>query len=192
MRMHQHDKVLDNGCSMRPDDQCKLIVLVGSEFFFIVDPVHVFKRMRNNLLKSWYGSKAVRFVEIDQMPIHFGHIIAAYVRDNEREGAKVIAVFCLYLSHGLLSSLQFCWCLQLTDLNRNNVFLTSWAKMRVDYASHMLSEKVVTALGEHTELTGENVDGTKVRVTICPGLSLTVFGAATDSGTLQCADATML
>ncbi|GBC31431.2 hypothetical protein GLOIN_2v1799663 [Rhizophagus irregularis DAOM 181602=DAOM 197198] len=115
---------------LRPvyDDQ-KLIAshktvnpITGDEWFFISDPTHVFKKLRNNLSKSHTGEKNAREIMYNRKEISWKHIRGIYEHTNKHAMAKA------------------------TKLTKRHIWLTSWSKMRVDLVEHTLSKEVENAL----------------------------------------------
>jgi hypothetical protein len=111
--------------------------ITGEEWFFISDPTHVFKKLRNNLSKSHTGEKNAREITFNKKEISWRHIKGVYEYTNKHATAKA------------------------TKLTKRHIWLTSWSKMRVDLAEHTLSKEVENALASIKEL--KNIsEGTRV------------------------------
>jgi hypothetical protein len=96
--------------------------ITGEDWFFISDPTHVFKKLRNNLSKSHTGEKNSREIMLNGKEISWRHIKGVYEHTNKHATAKA------------------------TKLTKRHIWLTSWSKMRVDLAEHTLSKEVEDAL----------------------------------------------
>ncbi|RHZ60077.1 hypothetical protein Glove_359g27 [Diversispora epigaea] len=102
--------------------------ITGEDWFFISDPTHVFKKLRNNLSKSCTGEKNCREITIGNKEINWKHIKGVYEHTNQHATAKA------------------------TKLTKRYIWLTSWSKMRVDLAEQTLSKEVEDALESIDEL----------------------------------------
>ncbi|GES83516.1 hypothetical protein GLOIN_2v1773883 [Rhizophagus clarus] len=105
--------------------------ITGIPWFFISDPTHVFKKLRNNLSKSHTGEgqgRNVREIMIDRKEVSWRHIQGVYEYTARNSTAKI------------------------TRLTKRHVWLTSWSKMRVDLAEHTLSKDVENAMNLIDEL----------------------------------------
>ncbi|GBB83400.1 hypothetical protein RclHR1_10110012 [Rhizophagus clarus] len=105
--------------------------ITGIPWFFISDPTHVFKKLRNNLSKSHTGEgqgRNVREIMIDGKEVSWRHIQGVYEYTARNSTAKI------------------------TRLTKRHVWLTSWSKMRVDLAEHTLSKDVENAMNLIDEL----------------------------------------
>src|SRR2546429_6277535 len=100
--------------------------ITGTSWFFISDPTHVFKKLRNNLSKSHIGEgqgqKNIREIMIDGKEVSWRHIQGVYDYTTKNSTAKI------------------------TKLTRHHVWLTSWSKMCVDLTKHTLSKDVENAM----------------------------------------------
>ncbi|PKC16275.1 hypothetical protein RhiirA5_477019 [Rhizophagus irregularis] len=99
--------------------------ITGTPWFFISDPTHVFKKLRNNLSKSHIGesrNQSIREIMIDGNEVSWRHIQGVYDYTVQNSTAKI------------------------TRLTKRHVWLTSWSKMRVDLAEHTLSKDVIVAM----------------------------------------------
>jgi hypothetical protein len=112
--------------------------ITGEEWFFISDPTHVFKKLRNNLSKSHTGEKNNREIMYNGKEISWKHIKGVYEHTNQHATAKA------------------------TKLTKRHIWLTSWSKMRVDLVEHTLSKEVENALASIKELKDIS-EGTRVR-----------------------------
>jgi hypothetical protein len=111
--------------------------ITGEEWFFISDPTHVFKKLRNNLSRSHTGEKNSREIMFNGKEISWKHIKGVYDHTSQHATAKA------------------------TKLTKRHIWLTSWSKMRVDLAEHTLSKEVEVALASINEL--KNIsEGTRV------------------------------
>ncbi|GBB84074.1 hypothetical protein RclHR1_10700002 [Rhizophagus clarus] len=111
--------------------------ITGEDWFFISDPTHVFKKLRNNLSKSHIGEKNAREIIFNKKEISWKHIKGVYEHTNKHATAKA------------------------TKLTKRHIWLTSWSKMRVDLAEHTLSKEVEDALRSIKELKDIS-EGTRV------------------------------
>jgi|GEM_PF-6002725 len=114
--------------------------ITGEEWFFISDPTHVFKKLRNNLSKSHVAGnnrKNSREITFNGKEISWKHIQGVYEHTCRHATAKA------------------------TKLTKRHIWLTSWSKMRVDLAEHTLSKEVEDALASIEELK-EISEGTQV------------------------------
>ncbi|UZO08709.1 uncharacterized protein OCT59_028962 [Rhizophagus irregularis] len=106
--------------------------ITGTSWFFISDPTHVFKKLRNNLSKSHIGEgqgqKNIREIMIDGKEVSWRHVQGVYDYTAKNSTAKI------------------------TKLTKRHVWLTSWSKMRVDLAEHTLSKDVENAMKVIDEL----------------------------------------
>ncbi|CAJ0751439.1 9385_t:CDS:2 [Entrophospora sp. SA101] len=105
--------------------------ITGDPWFFISDPTHVFKKLRNNLSKSHTGQgseKNVREIMFDGKEVSWKHIKGVYDYTSCHATAKA------------------------TRLTKCHIWLTSWSKMRVDLAEQTLSKDVENALEAIEEL----------------------------------------
>ncbi|RHZ88001.1 hypothetical protein Glove_26g233 [Diversispora epigaea] len=112
--------------------------ITGEDWFFISDPTHVFKKLRNNLTKSHTGEKNTREIMFEEKEISWKHIKGVYDHTNKHATAKA------------------------TKLTKRYIWLTSWSKMRVDLAEHTLLKEVEDALASIEELK-EISEGTRIR-----------------------------
>ena len=95
--------------------------ITGTPWYFISDPTHVFKKLRNNLSKSHVGEgkgRNIREIMIDGKEVSWRHIQGVYDYSCRNLTAKI------------------------TRLTKRHVYLTSWSKMRVDLANQTLSKEV--------------------------------------------------
>nr|CAG8602237.1 16007_t:CDS:2 [Entrophospora candida] len=100
-------------------------------WFFISDPIHVFKKLRNNLSKSHTGQgseKNVCEIMFDGKEVSWKHIKGVYDYTSCHATAKA------------------------TRLTKHHIWLTSWSKMCVDLAEQTLSKDVENALEAIEEL----------------------------------------
>jgi hypothetical protein len=111
--------------------------ITGEDWFFISDPTHVFKKLRNNLSKSHTGEKNTRKITFNKKEISWRYIKGVYDHTNQHAIAKA------------------------TKLTKRYIWLTSWSKMRVDLAEHTLSKEVEDALVSIKELKDISI-GTRV------------------------------
>lgn len=111
--------------------------ITGEDWFFISDPTHVFKKLRNNLSKSHTGEKNTREIMFNKKEISWKHIKGVYEYTNQHATAKA------------------------TKLTKRHIWLTSWSRMRVDLAEHTLSKEVEDALASIKKLK-EISEGTRV------------------------------
>jgi len=111
--------------------------ITGEDWFFISDPTHVFKKLRNNLSKSHTGEKNAREIMFNKKEISWRHIRGVYDHTCQHATAKA------------------------TKLTKRHIWLTSWSKMRVDLAEHTLSKEVEDALASIENLK-EISKGTRV------------------------------
>ncbi|CAH1761767.1 4196_t:CDS:10, partial [Entrophospora sp. SA101] len=105
--------------------------ITGDPWFFISDPTHVFKKLRNNLSKSHTGQgseKNVHEIMFDGKEVSWKHIKGVYDYTSCHATAKA------------------------TRLTKRHIWLTSWSKMRVDLAEQTLSKDVENALEAIEEL----------------------------------------
>ena len=102
--------------------------ITGEEWFFISDPTHVFKKLRNNLSKSHTGERNTREIMFNGKEISWKHIKGVYKHTSQHATARA------------------------TKLTKRHIWLTSWSKMRVDLAEHTLSKEVEDALASIDEL----------------------------------------
>jgi Agenet domain len=112
--------------------------ITGEEWFFISDPTHVFKKLRNNLSKSHIGEKNSREIMYNGKEISWKHIKGVYEHTQRHATAKA------------------------TKLTKRHIWLTSWSKIRVDLVEHTLSKEVECALASIEELKDIS-KGTRVR-----------------------------
>jgi len=113
--------------------------ITGEEWFFISDPTHVFKKLRNNLSKSHINEKNGREIMFNNKEISWKHIKGVYEYTNKHATAKA------------------------TKLTKRHIWLTSWSKMRVDLVEHTLSKEVEDALAFIEELKYIS-EGTRVSI----------------------------
>ena len=95
--------------------------------FFISDPPHLLKKLRNNIYTSGFKCQNSRFTRLLQKNgkyILWDHIYSVYQRDKQRR-------------------------LYATDLRNAHVHLDNLSKMRVKLAVHTLSEKVCRDMALH-------------------------------------------
>ena len=95
--------------------------------FFISDPPHLMKKLRNNIYSSGFKSQNPRYtrlLEKNKKSIMWDHIYSVYQRDKKRR-------------------------LYTTDLRSSHVHLDSLSKMRVKLAVHTLSSKVQADMAFH-------------------------------------------
>ena len=95
--------------------------------FFISDPPHLMKKLRNNIYSSGFKSQNPRYtrlLEKNKKSIMWDHIYSVYQRDKKRR-------------------------LYATDLRSSHVHLDSLSKMRVKLAVHTLSSKVQADMAFH-------------------------------------------
>ena len=114
--------------------------ITGTPWYFISDPTHVFKKLRNNLSKSHIGEgkgRNIREIMIDGKEVSWRHIQGVYDYTCKNSTAKI------------------------TRLTKRHVWLTSWSKMRVDLAEQTLSRDVENAMEMIDELK-EISSGTRV------------------------------
>uniref|UniRef100_U9TUF1 Uncharacterized protein n=1 Tax=Rhizophagus irregularis (strain DAOM 181602 / DAOM 197198 / MUCL 43194) TaxID=747089 RepID=U9TUF1_RHIID len=105
--------------------------ITNSPWYFISDPTHVFKKLRNNLSKSHIGesrNQSIREIMIDGNEVSWRHIQGVYEYTCKNVTAKI------------------------TRLTKRHVWLTSWSKMRVDLAEQTLSRDVESAMEMIDEL----------------------------------------
>ncbi|UZO29390.1 uncharacterized protein OCT59_022868 [Rhizophagus irregularis] len=62
--------------------------ITGEEWFFISDPTHVFKKLRNNISKSHTGEKNAREIMFNKKEISWKHIKGVYEYTNKHATAK--------------------------------------------------------------------------------------------------------
>jgi hypothetical protein len=127
--VYDNQKLLANHKTINP--------ITGEEWFFISDPTHVFKKLRNNLSKSHTGEKNAREIMYNGKEISWKHIKGVYEHTNQHATAKA------------------------TKLTKRHIWLTSWSKMRVDLVEHTLSKEVENALASIKELKDIS-EGTRV------------------------------
>jgi hypothetical protein len=116
--------------------------ITGTCWFFISDPTHVFKKLRNNLSKSHTGEgrdQNVREIIIDGKEVSWRHIQGVYDYTCKNISAKI------------------------TRLTKRHIWLTSWSKMRVDLAEQTLCKDVENAMEIIDELK-EISTGTRVSI----------------------------
>ena len=112
--------------------------ITGELWYFMSDPTHVFKKLRNNLLKSYIGHKdGCRKIMYDGKPIIWNYIEDVYQHTTKNQTARI------------------------THLTKRHIFLTSWSKMRVDLAEQTLSLDVINAM-KNIEHLCENSTATQV------------------------------
>lgn len=111
--------------------------ITGEDWFFISDPTHVFKKLRNNLSKSHTGEKNSREMMYNGNEISWKHIKGVYEHTSQHATAKA------------------------TKLTKRHIWLTSWSKMHVDLAEHTLSKEVEDSLAFIKELKSIS-EGTRV------------------------------
>ncbi|PKB95608.1 hypothetical protein RhiirA5_385891 [Rhizophagus irregularis] len=102
--------------------------ITGEDWFFISDPTHVFKKLRNNLSRSHIGEKNSREIMINGKEISWRHIKGVYDHTCLHATAKA------------------------TRLTKCHIWLSFWSKIRVDFAEHTLSKEVEDALLSIKEL----------------------------------------
>jgi len=105
--------------------------VTGKTWFFLNDPTHVFKKLRNNVSKSHTGnneSKSIREIMFNDWEISWRHFQGVYDHTKKHKTAKA------------------------TKLTKRHIWLTSWSKMRVDLAEHTLSLEVKKAMEEIPKL----------------------------------------
>ena len=102
--------------------------ITGEDWYFISDPTHVFKKLRNNLSKSHIGERNSREIMFNKKEISWKHIKGVYENTKQHATAKA------------------------TKLTKRHIWLTSWSKMRVDLAEDTLSKEVEDALASIEEL----------------------------------------
>ena len=101
--------------------------------FFISDPPHLLKKLRNNVYSSGFKCQNSRFTRLLQKNgkyILWDHIYSVYQRDKKRR-------------------------LYATDLRSAHVHLDNLSKMRVKLAVNTLSEKVCRDMALHENITTE-------------------------------------
>ena len=116
--------------------------ITGTPWYFISDPTHVFKKLRNNLSKSHVGEgkgRNIREIMIDGKEVSWRHIQGVYDYSCQNLTAKI------------------------TRLTKRHIWLTSWSKMRVDLAEQTLSKDVEQAMEMIDELNEISV-GTRVSI----------------------------
>jgi len=127
--------------------------ITGEPWFFISDPTHVFKKLRNNLSKSHIGQsseKNIREIMFEGNEISWKHVEGVYNHTSHHATAKA------------------------TKLTKRHIWLTSWSKMRVDLAEQTLSKEVENAL-ELIEELKDISDGTRVSVNIFETIENTII-----------------
>jgi hypothetical protein len=95
--------------------------------YFISDPPHLMKKLRNNLHKSGYKEKSKRYTRLLQLGskyILWDHIYSVHEREKHRR-------------------------LYTTDLRRSHIYLDNLSKMRVKLAVQTLSKKVQQEMSIH-------------------------------------------
>jgi hypothetical protein len=102
--------------------------ITGEEWFFISDPTHVFKKLRNNLSKSHIDERNGREIMYSRKEISWKHVRGVYDHTNQHATVKA------------------------TKLTKRHIWLSSWSKMHVDLAEHTLSKEVENALASIKEL----------------------------------------
>ena len=105
--------------------------ITGKSWFFISDPTHVFKKLRNNLSKSHVRKSSgwnTREIMINEKKVSWHHIQGVYDYTCRNVTAKII------------------------KLTKQLVWLTSWSKMWVDLAKQTLSKNVENAMEMIDEL----------------------------------------
>jgi hypothetical protein len=116
--------------------------ITGTHWFFISDPTHVFKKLRNNLSKSHVRenrNQNIREIMIDGKEVSWHHIQGVYEYTCKNQSIKI------------------------TQLTKRHIWLTSWSKMRVDLAEQTLCVDVENALEIIDELKEISI-GTRVSV----------------------------
>jgi hypothetical protein len=111
--------------------------ITGEDWFFISDPTHVFKKLRNNLSKSHIDEKNTREIMLNGKKISWKHIKGVYEHTCKHATAKA------------------------TKLTKRHIWFTSWSKMCVDLAEHVLSKEVEDALASIEKLKDIS-EGTRV------------------------------
>jgi hypothetical protein len=111
--------------------------ITGEDWFFISDPTHVFKKLRNNLAKSYSEENNSRKIMFDGKEISWKHVKGVYENSIKHATARA------------------------TKLTKRHIWLTSWSKMRVDLAEQTLSKEVEDALASIEKLK-EISEGTRV------------------------------
>ncbi|UZO08781.1 uncharacterized protein OCT59_029032 [Rhizophagus irregularis] len=105
--------------------------ITGTPWYFISDPTHVFKKLRNNLSKSHIGEgkgRNIREIMIDGKEVSWRHVQGVYDYSCRNKTAKI------------------------SRLTKRHIWLTSWSKMRVDLAEQTLSKDVENAMEMIDEL----------------------------------------
>ncbi|XP_078583756.1 uncharacterized protein LOC144866272 [Branchiostoma floridae x Branchiostoma japonicum] len=92
--------------------------------FFMSDPPHLMKKLRNNLYSSGHERYNTRCLSYNGKFMIWKHICSVYDRDRKRP-------------------------LALTRLTKQHVYLDNWAKMRVNLSVHTLSSAVQQEMHEH-------------------------------------------
>ena len=116
----------------------------------ISDIVHLFKKLRNMLLSSSDDPSGPRCLEWQGHVATWAHVKTAYEEDSKSKTYQVCILPGPWLS-GLGrkmatnkdSARPYS---QSTRVRREHVYLTNWSKMRVDYASAVMSDNVVEFL----------------------------------------------
>lgn len=124
--------------------------------FFISDPPHLMKKLRNNIYSSDFKCQNARFTRLlqkDGKYILWDHIYSVYRRDKSRR-------------------------LYATDLRSAHVHLDNLSKMRVKLAVNTLSEKVRKEMAAHENNATEK---TQEFITMCE----TLWNVFNDSRPLQ-------
>ena len=92
----------------------------GMPVFFLSDPPHLIKKLRNNIHSSGFKEKHSRYSRsllVDEQYILWDHVYSVYTREQNRH-------------------------LYVTDLRKSHVQIDSFSKMRVKLAVETLSSKV--------------------------------------------------
>ncbi|RIB11104.1 hypothetical protein C2G38_2042939 [Gigaspora rosea] len=105
--------------------------VTNKKWFFLNDPIHVFKKLRNNVSKSHSGNnegKNVREIMFDNWEISWRYFRGVYDYTIKHVTARA------------------------TKLTKRHIWLTPWSKMRIDLAEYTLSLEVKKAMAEILEL----------------------------------------
>ena len=96
----------------------------GMPVFFLSDPPHLIKKLRNNIHSSGFKEKHSRYSRsllVDEQYILWDHVYSVYTREQNRH-------------------------LYVTDLRKSHVQIDSFSKMRVKLAVETLSSKVAAEM----------------------------------------------